>query len=108
MAQVLKTQQEARRILRLAVREPAEPAADDAIDRVVLHPLWGMLLLAATMFLMFQAVFSWAACPWRPSTAPRRWASGCMPGCPMARCAACWSMALWPAWAGCWCFCRRS
>jgi hypothetical protein len=30
---------------------------------VVLHPLWGMLLLAATMFLMFQAVFSWAAVP---------------------------------------------
>jgi len=27
---------------------------------VVLHPLWGMLLLAATLFLMFQAVFSWA------------------------------------------------
>ena len=64
MEQVLKTQQEARRILRLAVHEPAEPMRlDDAIDRVVLHPLWGMLLLAATMFLMFQAVFSWAAPP---------------------------------------------
>ncbi|ART51115.1 ferrous iron transporter B [Acidovorax carolinensis] len=62
--QVLKTQQEARRILRLAVREPAElMRMDDAIDRVVLHPLWGMLLLSATMFLMFQAVFSWAAPP---------------------------------------------
>jgi len=44
MEQVLKTQQEARRILRLAVHEPAEPMRlDDAIDRVVLHPLWGML-----------------------------------------------------------------
>jgi ferrous iron transport protein B len=28
-----------------------------------LHPLWGMLLLAFTLFLMFQAVFSWAAWP---------------------------------------------
>ena len=36
---------------------------DDAIDRVVLHPVWGMLLLAATLFLMFQAVFSWAQVP---------------------------------------------
>jgi ferrous iron transport protein B len=29
----------------------------------VLHPLWGMLILAATLFLMFQAVFSWASLP---------------------------------------------
>jgi ferrous iron transport protein B len=63
-AQVLQTQQEVRRILRLAVREPEGLLRrDDAIDRVVLHPLWGMLVLAATMFLMFQAVFSWAAVP---------------------------------------------
>ncbi|MCZ2406780.1 MAG: ferrous iron transporter B [Burkholderiales bacterium] len=63
-AQVLQTQQEARRIMRLAVQEPEHlPHWDDAIDRVVLHPLWGMLLLAGTMFLMFQAVFSWAAVP---------------------------------------------
>ena len=62
--QVLHTQQEVRRILRLAVREPEGLLRrDDAIDRVVLHPLWGMLLLAATMFLMFQAVFSWATVP---------------------------------------------
>jgi hypothetical protein len=27
---------------------------------VVLHPLWGTLLLVVTLFLMFQAVFSWA------------------------------------------------
>ena len=62
--QVLRTQQEARRILRLAVREPEGlPQVDEALDRVVLHPLWGTLLLACTMFLMFQAVFSWAAAP---------------------------------------------
>jgi ferrous iron transport protein B len=34
-----------------------------AIDRVALHPVIGPLLLAATMFLMFQAVFSWSEAP---------------------------------------------
>ena len=47
MERVIATQQEVRRILSLAVREPAETLhADDAIDRVVLHPLWGMVVLA--------------------------------------------------------------
>jgi ferrous iron transport protein B len=62
--EVMATQQEVRRILKLAVEEPLDTLhADDAIDRVVLHPLWGMLLLALTLFLMFQAVFSWATLP---------------------------------------------
>lgn len=62
--QVMATQVEVRRILRQAVREPAVSLQrDDAIDRVVLHPFWGMLLLAATLFFMFQAVFSWASLP---------------------------------------------
>ena len=64
LKQVLQTQVEVQRILRLAVQEPEGLLRrDDAIDRVVLHPVWGMLLLAATMFLMFQAVFSWAQVP---------------------------------------------
>ena len=33
------------------------------VDGVALHPLFGPLLLAAIMFLMFQAVFSWAQTP---------------------------------------------
>ena len=33
------------------------------IDAVVMHPVWGLLLLAALLFLMFQAVFSWAEAP---------------------------------------------
>ncbi|MBK7547950.1 MAG: ferrous iron transporter B [Rhodoferax sp.] len=62
--EVMSTQMEVRRILRLAVQAPAESLQlDDAIDRVVMHPLWGMLLLAAVLFLMFQAVFSWATVP---------------------------------------------
>jgi ferrous iron transport protein B len=35
----------------------------DRIDHVVLHPVWGILLLIVTLFLMFQAVFSWATVP---------------------------------------------
>ena len=62
--EVMSTQMEVRRILRLAVQAPAESLQlDDAIDRLVMHPLWGMLLLAAVLFLMFQAVFSWATVP---------------------------------------------
>ncbi len=33
------------------------------LDRYVLHPVFGPLILAALMFLVFQAVFSWAAPP---------------------------------------------
>lgn len=35
----------------------------EKLDRVVLHPFWGVILLAALMFTIFQAVFSWAAWP---------------------------------------------
>ena len=34
-----------------------------ALDSVALHPVWGMLLLAAILFLMFQAVFTGATVP---------------------------------------------
>ncbi|MFZ2293497.1 MAG: ferrous iron transporter B, partial [Polaromonas sp.] len=62
--QVMDTQLEVRRIMRLAVQAPSDSLdTDDAIDRVVLHPLWGMLLLAFILFMMFQAVFSWATLP---------------------------------------------
>ncbi|HEX4986685.1 MAG TPA: ferrous iron transporter B [Burkholderiales bacterium] len=63
-ADVEATQREVRRILAIAVREPAgELRMDDAIDSVVLHPFWGYAILAVTLFLMFQAVFSWAQWP---------------------------------------------
>ena len=61
---VTATHAEVRRILAVAVRHPVVDARfDDALDRVLLHPLWGMLILATTLFLMFQAVFSWANLP---------------------------------------------
>ena len=37
--------------------------ASDRIDAVVLHPVAGPLLLAALLFMVFQAVFSWAELP---------------------------------------------
>lgn len=33
------------------------------VDTIVLHPVGGLVLLVALMFIMFQAVFSWAAPP---------------------------------------------
>ncbi|MBW2312547.1 MAG: ferrous iron transporter B [Deltaproteobacteria bacterium] len=35
--------------------------ATEAVDRVVLHPVWGSLLFAAVMVTFFQAIFAWAA-----------------------------------------------
>src|SRR6187402_1317164 len=32
-------------------------------DAVLLHPVYGLLVLVAVMFIMFQAVFSWAEAP---------------------------------------------
>ena len=34
---------------------------DDRLDRWLLHPVLGLVILAVVMFLMFQAVFAWAA-----------------------------------------------
>jgi ferrous iron transport protein B len=63
-AEVLQTQQEVRRILKAAVQEPrVNTRVDEAIDRFALHPVWGLPILAVLLFLMFQAVFSWAQVP---------------------------------------------
>ncbi len=48
-------------ILDTSVTMPRRTAAvDDTLDRVLLHPVWGLTILAVVMFLIFQAVFSWA------------------------------------------------
>jgi len=53
---------ETSRLLRAAVQmPPAVTRRDDAIDRIVLHPVIGPVLLAGLLFMMFQAVFAWAA-----------------------------------------------
>lgn len=50
-----------RKILAAAVVMPtATSSIDDTIDRWVLHPVFGLAILALVMFFIFQAVFSWA------------------------------------------------
>lgn len=50
-----------RAILDAAVRMPRRTAAvDDALDRWLLHPVFGLLALGVVMFLIFQAVYAWA------------------------------------------------
>lgn len=61
---VMRDHREVRRILDLAVQEPeVDTRTDEALDRIALHPVAGMLLLLAVLFLVFQAVFSWAQMP---------------------------------------------
>ena len=54
--------QSVRRTLAAAVGMPRATAVlDERLDRVLLHPLFGLMALAAILFLMFQAVYAWAA-----------------------------------------------
>ena len=58
------TQKEVRRILlEIDYRVPLRLTLLSRIDALVLHPVAGPVLLACVLFLMFQAVFSWAAVP---------------------------------------------
>ena len=53
-----------RRILEnLGLDEIVPHTPSDRIDRFVLHPLIGPLLLAAILFVVFQLVFAWAEAP---------------------------------------------
>ncbi len=55
---------EVERLLRDAVLHEGTPERlTRQLDRVLLHPVAGPLMLLALLFLMFQAVFSWAAAP---------------------------------------------
>jgi ferrous iron transport protein B len=42
--------------------EKAEPYSN-RLDRVLTHKVWGYLIFLAVLFLLFQAVFSWASYP---------------------------------------------
>ena len=54
----------AREIAELAaVRETPVRRITHRLDAVLLHPVAGPVLLAAIMFVMFQAVFAWSAVP---------------------------------------------
>jgi ferrous iron transport protein B len=55
---------EVSRILAVAVSGAARsPRFQFGLDALAMHPVAGLVLLAATLFLIFQAVFSWSALP---------------------------------------------
>jgi ferrous iron transport protein B len=63
-AEIQATQTEVRRILdAIGYRVPARLRFLQRLDGLVLHPISGPLLLGLVLFLMFQAVFSWAQWP---------------------------------------------
>src|SRR5690606_1799669 len=52
---------EAERIMKATVRPPERPdTLTGRIDSVLLHPVGGLVILLALLFVMFQAVFAWA------------------------------------------------
>jgi ferrous iron transport protein B len=57
-------QSEVRRILGLVGGDRLDGVTvSDRVDAVVLHPVFGPLILAVILFLVFQAVFAWAQAP---------------------------------------------
>ena len=75
-------QREVRRIL-AAVTSTVEPGVTTEaanarrfhhrLDAVVMHPVWGLAILAVVLFLIFQAVFSWANVPMDAIKAGMAW-----------------------------------
>jgi len=54
-------QSEADRVLRAAVMMPGTPdVGTTRVDAILLHPVAGLAILLAILFVMFQAVFAWA------------------------------------------------
>ncbi|HEX4151543.1 MAG TPA: ferrous iron transporter B [Steroidobacteraceae bacterium] len=63
-ADIAHDQAEVRRILGAVGADRVEGVTfSDKLDAVVLHPVAGPLILAAVLFLVFQAVFAWAQLP---------------------------------------------
>jgi len=63
-AEIRQAHREAQRILKAYVRPPERPdTLTGRVDAVLLHPVAGLAVLFGLLFLMFQAVFSWAGPP---------------------------------------------
>ena len=60
-------------LVRLGLDGVVPHTMSDRIDRVILHPVWGTMLLLTTLFLMFQAVFAWATVPMDAIRAGTAW-----------------------------------
>ncbi|MBP6878272.1 MAG: ferrous iron transporter B [Phenylobacterium sp.] len=60
-AEIRQAHAEAQRLVRTYVRPPEHPDTwTGRIDAVLLHPVAGLAILLSLLFLMFQAVFTWA------------------------------------------------
>ena len=59
----------------VTVSETAARRWTHRIDAVALHPVFGMIILLALMFIMFQSVFAWAAAPMDAIEAGMGWLS---------------------------------
>jgi ferrous iron transport protein B len=85
---------------RRAVTMPTRTAQfDDKLDRVVLHPVFGLAILAVLLFFMFQAVFSWATPLMDGIEAGVHWFGELVGTCPTACSRACSWTASSRAWA---------
>ena len=61
-AEIRRAHAEAQRLIKAHVSPPERPdTLTGLIDSVLLHPVAGLAILLAVLFVMFQAVFSWAA-----------------------------------------------
>ena len=47
----------------VTLKSPRQRGWSDRADRIVLHPVWGSLLLLGVLIILFQAIFSWAQVP---------------------------------------------
>ncbi|WP_312148142.1 ferrous iron transporter B [Brevundimonas sp.] len=60
-AEIRAAHREAQRIVKACVRPPERPdTLTGKIDSVLLHPVAGLIILLGILFVMFQAVFTWA------------------------------------------------
>lgn len=60
-AEIRRAHAEAQRLVRTYVRPPEHPDTwTGKIDKVLLHPVGGLAILLGLLFVMFQAVFTWA------------------------------------------------
>ncbi|MBI1682078.1 ferrous iron transport protein B [Caulobacter hibisci] len=63
-AEIRAAHAEAQRIFKTCVRPPERPdTVTGKIDSVLLHPVAGLAILFTLLFVMFQAVFTWATIP---------------------------------------------
>jgi ferrous iron transport protein B len=60
-AQIVTRRHEVKRIAQAALKKDPRPHPwTDRIDRVVMHKLWGPLIFAVIVLVVFQSIFSWA------------------------------------------------